>query len=230
MLMLFHLLREKRAVLTAHSEMKTSGATKGWAKAAGLAVRLQLQTSSLFHGIAARIRSEEAAELLEFALAVPLILVMVIGILDFSHAYNMKQKLANAAREGARLGGSELYTDINSSNPPSVVAIKDDVTTYLRNAGIDTSFISSAMTYNTTTYTATCYSTGTYGLKIERYVNVPYTDPTTGNTTAMPSTRVTLRYPYDWTYGFNHVIKMLMPSSSFTNPITIETDATMVNQ
>jgi len=177
--------------------------------------------------IATRVSNTEAAELLEFALALPLILVMVVGLLDFSHAYNLKQKLANAAREGARIGGSEGTSDINTSNPKSVQAIKDDVTTYLLDAGVNTSFIGTSLSYNTATFTGTYYTTsgGTnYGLKIER--NVIVVDSAGNN---ILSTRVTLYYPYDWTFGFDHVIKLLIPSSTFTSPIRIETDAMMAN-
>ena len=46
--------------------------------------------------------SNEGSELLEFALVVPLLLVFVVGIVDFGSAYNLKQQLNNAAREGAR--------------------------------------------------------------------------------------------------------------------------------
>lgn len=170
-------------------------------------------------------RSAEAAELVEFALLLPILLVMVVGLLDFATAYNLKQKLANAAREGARMGSSMQRADLSQSNPASIQAMKDDVVTYLQQAGVDTSFISSTGTYvNTPPYEATYYSsTGTpnYGLKIERYVSM-----TSGGTT-LYICRVTLTYPYDWTYGFNHIIKLLIPSATSSSVIGIEADATM---
>ena len=73
----------------------------------------------------------EAAELLEFALLLPILLVMVVGLMDFATAYNIKQKLANAAREGARMGSSQPVSDLDTSDPASIDAIKDDVVTYL---------------------------------------------------------------------------------------------------
>ena len=170
----------------------------------------------------------EAAELVEFALLLPILLVMVIGLLDFATAYNLKQKLANAAREGARLGSSQQRSDLDTSNPASVQAIKDDVTTYLQQAGVSTSFIATSMTYtNTPPYTATYYTTsgGTnYGLRIVRMLLL--TD-TGGNTSY--ATVVTLTYPYDWTYGFNHIIRLLIPSATGIAQIGIQTDATMVD-
>ena len=47
-----------------------------------------------------------ASQIVEFAVALPLLLVLAVGIFDFGSAFNMKQKLTNAAREAARLGAS----------------------------------------------------------------------------------------------------------------------------
>lgn len=172
--------------------------------------------------IAALLHCAEAAELLEFALALPLILLMVVGLLDFSSAYHLKQELANAAREGARLGSSEPIADLSDASPPSVVSIKDDVTTYLLDAGVNTSFIGSTMSYNPTTAIATYYSSGTIGLMIERNYQIY---DSSGN--SIQATRVTLTYPYDWTFGFNRLIKFLIPSASAASSITITTNAAM---
>ena len=173
-------------------------------------------------------RATEAAELVEFALLLPILLVMVVGLLDFATAYNLKQKLANAAREGARMGSSQPTCDLSTSTPASVQSIKDDVTTYLQQAGVNTSFIAATMTYSTASpCTATYYTSsgGTnYGLKIERCI--PIVDAS-GMT--LSETHVTLTYPYDWTYGFNHIIQLLIPSATGIAQIGIETDAIMAN-
>ena len=49
----------------------------------------------------------EGAQLLEFALVLPILLVFSVGIMDFGQAYNLKQKLNNASREGARFAAAE---------------------------------------------------------------------------------------------------------------------------
>jgi Flp pilus assembly protein TadG len=215
-------------VLTANSEMRTRRALKKWSCAAGRVERLLTRLSWVTGDIAARARELEGAELLEFGLALPMILVMVVGLLDFSHAYSVKQKLASAAREGARYQAIET-ADRDSSNPTTVPSLRDDVVTYLTNAGgINTSFIGTTLSYNGPTCTGTYYTTRNtvnYGLKVERCVQV--VDTTTGTT--IESTRVTLFYPYDWTFGFDRIIKLIAPSSTFTSPITIQTDATMSN-
>jgi len=216
-----------------NSKIKGSGTRRLWCAISSLALRPGGSSALAALKFARRVRETEAAELLEFALALPLILAMVVGLLDFSHAYNLKQKLANAVREGARIGGSETIVDTSQSSPDSVKAIKDDVTTYLLDAGINTSFIGTTLSWTPTpTSLGTYYTTKggvNYGLKIERNVLITYTDPNTSKVVTMYATRVTLYYPYDWTFGFNQIIKLLVPSATFTNPIRIETDAMMVN-
>jgi Flp pilus assembly protein TadG len=51
-----------------------------------------------------RLDGEHGAIAVEFALLVPVFLLLVFGILDFGHAYYMKQVVSNASREGARYG------------------------------------------------------------------------------------------------------------------------------
>lgn len=203
--------------------MKNERLSRQGGRLVGIRRGLSGGASTLLSRVVRRGRRTEGAELLEFALALPVILVMLIGLLDFAHAYNIKQKLANAAREGARLGGSEVTSDITQSTPDSVQAIKDDVTAYLQDANVNTSFISSTMT-PAGNYTWTYYSSGNYGLEVQR--NVTIVD---SGGVSIPSTRVVLRYPYDWTFGFNYIVKLLVPSASFAGPITIATDATMAN-
>src|SRR3954447_21671996 len=52
----------------------------------------------------ARLRHERGAELIEFALILPLFLVLIMGIFDFGLAFQRYEVITNAAREGARLG------------------------------------------------------------------------------------------------------------------------------
>ena len=51
----------------------------------------------------ARVRSQAGAELVEFALVLPMLLVIFGGIVDFGLILQRQQVVTNAAREGARL-------------------------------------------------------------------------------------------------------------------------------
>lgn len=50
-----------------------------------------------------RLRSERGAELIETALTLPLILLVVVGIIEFGWVFQKYEVITNAAREGARI-------------------------------------------------------------------------------------------------------------------------------
>jgi Flp pilus assembly protein TadG len=52
---------------------------------------------------ALQIKRERGAALLETALALPMVLLVAVGIFEFGRAYQTWQVLTNAAREGARV-------------------------------------------------------------------------------------------------------------------------------
>jgi len=47
-------------------------------------------------------RSDTGQALTEFALVMPVVLLMLVGIIEFGRAWNVQQVLTDAAREGAR--------------------------------------------------------------------------------------------------------------------------------
>ncbi len=66
-----------------------------------------------------RLKSPRGAELIEFALVFPLLLLVVLGIVDFGFLFQRMEVVTNAAREGARLAvlpgyGTSPYTDAKS--------------------------------------------------------------------------------------------------------------------
>src|SRR5215472_7149682 len=81
-------------------------------------------------------RDQSAAQLVEFAVALPLLVVFVVGIFDFSGAYTLKQKLTNITRDAARVAAAGPATDLISafnagSAPDSVVDAFNVVDNYL---------------------------------------------------------------------------------------------------
>jgi Flp pilus assembly protein TadG len=52
--------------------------------------------------IAARLRSERGAVVVEFALLIPVLLLIVVGTIEFGRVYSQFQVFNGAAREGAR--------------------------------------------------------------------------------------------------------------------------------
>jgi hypothetical protein len=55
--------------------------------------------------------SDRGAELIEFALTFPLLLLVTLGIIDFGLLFQRYEVLTNAAREGARISVLPGYTD-----------------------------------------------------------------------------------------------------------------------
>lgn len=66
-----------------------------------------------------RLRSERGAELIETALTLPLILLVVVGIIEFGFVFQKYEVITNAAREGARVlvlpafGPADAQTRVN---------------------------------------------------------------------------------------------------------------------
>jgi TadE-like protein len=75
------------------------------------------------------------AAVVEFAVAAPLLIVMVFGMVEASRLYEMQNQLLNAAREGARLAAMEregILAPGQSLNEKMVA----DVRAYLDAAGL----------------------------------------------------------------------------------------------
>ena len=69
-------------------------------------------------------KTDRGAAVLEFALTVPLMLIMLVGIIEFGRAYSVVISLQGAVREGAR----SLALGDNSSTVDSVVRSSTAVT------------------------------------------------------------------------------------------------------
>ncbi len=68
---------------------------------------------------------ERAAQIVEFAVALPLLIVFVVGIFDFSNAFTLKQKLTNVARDAARTAAAEPTTDLKHPSSAFPVSVAD---------------------------------------------------------------------------------------------------------
>lgn len=75
-------------------------------------------------------KGDAGQSLVEFAILVPVLMGVVIGIFEFGRAWNVDQVLTNAAREGARLAV------IETSSEGDVI---EAVETALTNASLDSS-------------------------------------------------------------------------------------------
>ena len=60
------------------------------------------------HTLKNRLKSERGAEVVEFALVLPMLLLLGLGIFDFGMLFQRYEVVTNAAREGARAGAVGL--------------------------------------------------------------------------------------------------------------------------
>src|SRR5216683_2014739 len=95
------------------------------------------------------------SQILEFAVALPLLLVFVVAIYDFGRAFNTKEKLNFAARDGARFGSTQPTSDLSQGTPLSVTAIRDLVDADLLAAGINDCLLGAIQQSGPVAWTAT---------------------------------------------------------------------------
>jgi Flp pilus assembly protein TadG len=191
---------------------------------------------------------EGATQIAEFALSLPLLVVFVVGIFDFSGALSLKQKLTNAAREGARVAAADPANDLGNTSgvPVSVADAFYVVDNYLISEKINDCGLSASPPANSggaLTWSSNSASNGCPGFGLTLTINRGYYFPQTGSTppstpctpatlpngqTAIIGTCVEIQYAYKW--RFNSVITLLVPSATYASVSYITTTATAANQ
>lgn len=177
-------------------------------------------------------RSVDGAQLLEFALAMPMLLVMVVGIYDFGSAFNIKQKINNAAREGVRFAIDLSCADCTQNAPVTTQSIENSMVSYLNSAGVDvcgltgtTSPTAGPLAYASWTFTSpsNCGTTGApFRIEIDRGITFVNSTGTT-----VVASKVVVNSPFAWT--FSRVIRLLLSGATSAGVSTISSDATMQN-
>lgn len=184
-----------------------------------------------------RLSGDEGVAIFEFAATLPLLLVIAVIIFDLGGAFNLKQKLGNAALEAARYGSklptNDLPDPASAPAPNSVNAVRDFVVSYLKAARINDCGLASANAGNSITnlvwkYQASCPGGGTLSLTIDRGNNpgAPTAPNGTGQTYVL-STDVKIQYPYAW--QFNRVFGLVAPGANYGTPSLITTEAIIPN-
>jgi len=85
--------------------------------------------------------AESGAELIEFAIALPILLLVITGILDFAILFQRYEVVSNAAREGARVA---ILPDFTSDQ------VKTRIQNYLTASGLTAKAPDPKVTYGTT--------------------------------------------------------------------------------
>jgi len=80
-------------------------------------------------------RADSGAEMIEFSLTLPLMLLVVLGIIEFGFVFQQYEVVTNAAREGARIAVLPNYAGTAAAAQTNVTARVDE---YLTSAGLST--------------------------------------------------------------------------------------------
>jgi Flp pilus assembly protein TadG len=184
------------------------------------------------------------SQLVEFAVTLPLLVVFVVGIFDFSGAFTIKEKLTNAARDAARVAAADPASDIPSSSlPASVTDSYQDIINYfaanqMNNCGMTAS---SGVLTPPTTWTFSSSGSGCPGAGLTIIINRGYYFPANsasvtpsvtcqpqnpGSQTAVIATCVSIQYAYAWRFG--NVASLL--GSTVALPRTLSSTAVAMNE
>ena len=179
------------------------------------------------------IQETQASQLLEFAVALPLLVVFVVGIFDFGSAFNEKQTLSNMARNAARFASQIPPDDLTSAAVPlSVKSIRDQVSADLIAARLSDCGLSTQPGVSSGTMAWTFAASGgscggTLTLTVERGYAFPATIAGIANAVDIISSRVTISYPYQW--RFNRVVQLIAPGATYAGVTLITTSAVVPN-
>jgi Flp pilus assembly protein TadG len=122
----------------------------------------------------ARLRSERGAELIEFALVFPVLLLVVLGIVDFGFLFQRMEVITNAAREGARMAVLPAY---------STTDVRNRVCNYVQGGGVPVT---------------TCSAPGGGGNPVVDVTNVSI--PVAAGLTPMSGKRVQVTYTHNYIF------------------------------
>jgi Flp pilus assembly protein TadG len=174
------------------------------------------------------------AQLVEFAVALPLLVLFVVGIFDFSNAFTFKQKLTNIARDSARVAAADPANDLASQPvPTSVIDAFQVVDNYLLANNLSDCGVVTTPTKTlgalTWTYTGTtnCPTPGLTIIINRGYYFPPGTatvpasvdcQPPGPSPTLVIGTCVSIKYFYAWRFG--NIASVLGASTALPPTIT----------
>jgi Flp pilus assembly protein TadG len=153
-------------------------------------------------GFFSRARSSEGSQLVEFAMVLPLLCLILLGILDFGGAFTLQHRLSNSSREGVRFAISEATADLSQwpAVPPTTQAILNDTLTYLTNTGVNdcgltsSSGASATPSYADWVFSSACSDTGG-NISIEINRGITFLD---SRGVTVQGVKVTISRPYKW--------------------------------
>jgi len=164
------------------------------------------------------LRGERAAQIVEFAVALPLLVVFVVGIFDFSSAFTLKQRLTNIARDAARAAAVDSASDLlkpSNALPQSVMDAFQTIDSSLLASNLNDCGVTASGPPTGLTWTFTASGNGCPAAGLTITINRGYYFPSTGaglpgvtcaaqnpnGQTTLTGTCVSIQYFYPWRFG-----------------------------
>ena len=130
--------------------------------------------------------NQKGQALVEFALVLPLVLLLVVGMLEFARAWNLHQAMTDAVREGARRAVLADTWPVDSAYAP--------IWRYLAQTGYDPTYATMGVcTPPATSCGATSPNFKQTGLPITVTLSLPYRIWILGNRQILMRTSYTVR-------------------------------------
>jgi hypothetical protein len=171
--------------------------------------------------------------LLEFAIVLPLLVVFIVGIYDFSGAFNEKQKISHAAQEGAIVAGAQPMADMDPPNPPdSLQPVLEAIYNSLAANNVlppnsnlgGCTVVPTYVSGLKWSYAVSGCTPDTLAIDIDRGLPIDPASPSP----ASVRTEVRVSYPYHW--RFNGVIQLAVPGATYAAVTNLSETATVHNQ
>jgi hypothetical protein len=205
------------------------------------------------------LRKTDGSAILEFAISLPLLVVFVVGIYDFSGAFNQKQKIEQAAQEGAIIAAAQPTNDLyGNTNPPSLQPVVAAVFNSLAGSGvlaqantvpcsmnpppIPSTTSQPGLTVGPLTWVYTISGCSGYpqdsnrGCMIDNgnnlwiVINRAWTPTVTPGSTAAVPVGTSVMVAYDYHWRFNSAIQLLFPDARYKPKTCISETSTVLNQ
>ena len=125
-----------------------------------------------------RWNGEQGAEIIKFAVVFPLLMMVILGCVDFAWVFQRHEVVTNAAREGARVATLPGY---------GVMDVENRVTEYLQAGGLPTSPGNPVIVVD-------------QGANVDPCVLPPRSTCGTFAPSAWPATMVTVTYDHDYMF------------------------------
>lgn len=179
-------------------------------------------------------KKQKGSALLEFAIALPLLVVFIVGIFDFSGAFNAKLKIQHAAQLGAIVAGAQPTSDIelSNANPNSLQPVVTVIFNSLAADGVlplanqGSCKVASAIFGHTAGSLQWSYAVSGCPDALNIVINRGVVSG--GGPPVAVGTSVKVSYPYNW--RFNSAIQLLFPGASYAAVTTLTETATVHNQ